>query len=230
MLPTTHAEHDKASKDTPDDIEVVRQTIIAHLDQGKNVVLVAHSYGAIPAMAACTGLDSASRTASGKPSSVVCIACIPGAIPPPGFALASMYGGKTPPFFEIKDGLSLPTGPPGPAHLFYNDIPEEKAKEHIALMKPQSEKIPYAAAPDVFTPCKNIPVGYIICTKDNVQLPMVQYKMVEELVAQGFDVHAVEAECGHSPFLSKSEETARFVRKLAGEDIETGFKPYKPQQ
>jgi len=229
LVPTTHAEHDKASQDIPDDIEFVKKTIHKHLDQDKNVVLLGHSYGAIPAMASCTGLDTESRTASGKSSSVVGIGCIPGAVPSPGITLASMFGGKPPPFFQIENDLSMPTGGKGPMYLFYNDISEEKAKQHIPLFKSQSVKIPYAAAPDVFTPCKNIPIGYIICTRDNVQNSASQYQTVNGLMAKGFKVYAEEAESGHSVFLSKPEETARFVRRLAGEDIETGFKPYKPQ-
>jgi len=229
LIPTTHAEHDKASQDLPDDIEMVKQTIHKYLDQEKNVVLLGHSYGAIPAMAACTGLDSESRKTDGKSSSVVAIGCIPGAIPTPDFALVNMFGGKPPPFYEIKDGLSMPTGGKGPMHLFYNDIPEEQAKEHIPLFKTQSVKVPYAISPNVLAPCKNIPIGYIICTKDNAQNPMVQYQMVNGMLAKGMNVYAEEADSGHSVFLSKTAETAKFIRKLAGENIETGFKPYKPE-
>jgi len=229
LIPTTHAEHDKASQDLPDDVEFVKKTLHKYLDQNKHVVLLGHSYGAIPAMIACDGLDPESRKADGKSSSITAIGFIPGAIPPPGFALADMFGGKSPPFCDVKDGLSMPTGGKGPAHLFYNDIPEEKAKEHIPLFKSQSVNIHFTRAPDVLAHCKNIAIGYIICTKDNAQNPVGQYKTVQGLMAKGMNVYAEEADSGHSVFISKSEETARFVRKLAGENIETGFKPYKPE-
>jgi hypothetical protein len=42
----------------------------------------------------------------------------------------------------------------------------------------------------------------------------------------GVEVYAEVAESGHSPFLKVPEETARFIRRAAGEEIESGFSVY----
>ncbi|THV63468.1 hypothetical protein D6D28_10662 [Aureobasidium pullulans] len=46
---------------------------------------------------------------------------------------------------------------------------------------------------------------------------------VKTLRENGVHVFAEVAKSGHSPFLKLPEETAKFIRKAAGEDIETGF-------
>jgi len=230
LVPTTHAEKDKATYGTSDDITFVRHAVEKQLSRGKNVVLVGHSYGAIPAMASCTGLDKVSRQAASEASSVIGVACIPGAIPPPGFALVNMFGGNYPPFYQVQDDLSMPTAGKGPLHLFYNDVAEDIARDHVRLFKSQSIKVPKDKSPDVLTPCTQIPIGYIICTKDNAQNPTIQASMVKTMAAKGLTVYAEEADSGHSVFISRADETARFIRKIAGETgIVTGFQAHKPQ-
>lgn len=51
----------------------------------------------------------------------------------------------------------------------------------------------------------------------------MQNATVETLREKDGHVFAEVAKSGHSPFLKLPEETARFIRKAAGEDIETGF-------
>jgi hypothetical protein len=50
---------------------------------------------------------------------------------------------------------------------------------------------------------------------------------VQGFKATNVKVYAEVAESGHSPFLNFPEETAKFVRRAAGEEVETGFVLYE---
>lgn len=55
---------------------------------------------------------------------------------------------------------------------------------------------------------------------------IIQNAAVKTLREKGGHVFAEIAKSGHSPFLKLPKETAKFVRKAAGEDIETGFSQF----
>lgn len=52
------------------DVEHIRNNIQPFLDQGKDVVLVMHSYGGIPGSSAMKGFSKADRQAQGQPGGV----------------------------------------------------------------------------------------------------------------------------------------------------------------
>lgn len=68
-----------------------------------------------------------------------------------------------------------------------------------------------------------------MCSNDNAVPWDAQEGTVAGFRSAGIEVYAEVAESGHSPFLSLPEETARFVRKAAGEELETGFRGYEKQ-
>lgn len=90
-------------------------------------------------------------------------------------------------------------------------------------LEPQSYGVNTSIIPDQVGGITGIQVSYLLC-KDDRAVPLVmQNAAVKTLREKGGYVYAEVAESGHSPFLKLPEETARFIRKAAGEDIETGF-------
>ncbi|KAI1373241.1 alpha/beta-hydrolase [Hypoxylon crocopeplum] len=57
-------------QDFAPDVAAIRNTVLKHLDAGLDVVLVVHSYSGVVGSEAVAGLDTASRSAAGKPTSV----------------------------------------------------------------------------------------------------------------------------------------------------------------
>jgi pimeloyl-ACP methyl ester carboxylesterase len=53
------------------DVDAIRKAILSHIDQGKDVIVVMHSYGGIPGSHAVQGLSKDERQAAGKKGSVV---------------------------------------------------------------------------------------------------------------------------------------------------------------
>lgn len=73
---------------------IIDQVLTPLLDDGKDVVLVAHSYGGCPAGAAANGLSKAERTAAGKKGGIIGLIWIAAYIAPSNvsvYTLASMY-------------------------------------------------------------------------------------------------------------------------------------------
>ena len=54
-----------------EDVEAVRKTIVRLADQDRDVILLMHSYGGIPASAASQGLGKAERTKAGKAGGII---------------------------------------------------------------------------------------------------------------------------------------------------------------
>lgn len=65
---------------------------------------------------------------------------------------------------------------------------------------------------------KDIPSYYIFCEKDNA-LPISAQQAMVQRARETIEVTTEALECGHSPFLVMPQETARIIRKWAGEDL-----------
>lgn len=70
-------------------------------------------------------------------------------------------------------------------------------------------------SPQQYAAWKHIPSTYLICTIDNAISPKIQERMVAQDGAKWSEV--VRLRSGHSPMVSMPEETARIIRRAAGE-------------
>ncbi|TVY50477.1 hypothetical protein LCER1_G006877 [Lachnellula cervina] len=84
---------------TTQDAQAVREILLPLIDdQGKNIVLLTHSYGGVSGSAAAYGLSTASRAKAGKKGGILGIACIAAWRVPEGERLVDMLGGSDPPW------------------------------------------------------------------------------------------------------------------------------------
>lgn len=86
-----------------DDVEVIRSAFEPHLAAGKEIVVVCHSYGGVPASAAAEGYQLHERRAlglSGGIRHVVYLAAF--AFPAKGLSLLMALGGEYAPFMNNK--------------------------------------------------------------------------------------------------------------------------------
>ena len=56
-----------------------------------------------------------------------------------------------------------------------------------------------------------MPVWYLICTRDQAIPVKWQEAAVNAAKEAGADIRAEYLDCGHSPFLSRVDETVRFI-------------------
>ena len=93
--------------------------------------------------------------------------------------------------------------------LILNDI--------AAKLRPHS----FATTSAVATSCawRRIPSTYLICEDDNAIPVSVQDGMVKACQDAGAPMQTQRLFAGHDPFVSRPDETARFLRGVAGESI-----------
>lgn len=87
-----------ATADAAHDTETVLQESLLPLieDEGKEVVIVMHSYGGVPGSSAARGLGKVQRVGEGKTGGVVGLIYISGFVLPGGASVADGQGGQLP--------------------------------------------------------------------------------------------------------------------------------------
>ena len=152
---------------------------------------------------------------------------IAGFLCPPGTTMLAAMGGQLLPQYLHEGDTTLPFNGPGALHMLYNDVEINEALKAVWRLQPQSYAVNTSVIPDQLAGLKGIPLNFLLCGKDNATPWEAQTGSVKGFRGAGVDVYAEVAESGHSPFLNFSEETARFVRRAAGEEIESGFVLYE---
>ncbi|CAK1356520.1 uncharacterized protein RHO25_012339 [Cercospora beticola] len=217
--------------DISDDLQAVRKAVLAELDTHSttDVLIVTHSYGSIPGTAALSELSVPARKASGQSNGVAGVVIISGFLLSPGLTMLDAMAGKLPPQYHVENDTTLPFAGPGAIHILYNDLEINEALKAVWRLKPQSYGVLTSKMPDQVAGLKGVPVSYLMCSKDNAVPWAAQEGTVKGLKAAGCQIGSVEvAEAGHSPFLSLPAETARFIRRAAGEeDIKSGFEAFE---
>ena len=73
---------------------IAQQVLTPLLNDGKDIVLVAHSYGGIPGGAAANGLSKTDRTAAGLHGGIIGLIWIAALVAPNTVSLLQLLGGK----------------------------------------------------------------------------------------------------------------------------------------
>jgi pimeloyl-ACP methyl ester carboxylesterase len=183
-----------------DDIASIQKVVASLVDVGKRIVIVAHSYGSLPAGEAIKSFLYHEREAEGRQGGVVHFVYISAFVLPPSTSLMDALGGKDLPWFKVSSS-KLEVEPDDPATIFYNDLPKSVQDEQISRLGTFSYQMYFQKT--TWAPYKEVASTFVYCSKDNaIPLP-VQQGMVQGSGAQ-FRETAVDA--SHSPFLSKTDE------------------------
>ncbi|CAD6588794.1 MAG: hypothetical protein CYPHOPRED_004519 [Cyphobasidiales sp. Tagirdzhanova-0007] len=182
------------------DVKNVQRVLKEVLDNGSgsNVVLVAHSYGGMVITNAVEGFTKADREVSGQTNAVISLAYVTAFVLPKGKSLWETNGKA-----------------PCPETTFYGDIPKDQRERWSAALGSQS----YNTFKDLrvdYLGYEVVPSAYLVCTEDMAIPGFFQEKMLADAKEGSFFL-VERMDCSHSPFLSKIEETATFLRRTAGE-------------
>lgn len=214
------------------DIIAVRQVLEELSDSGKEIIVVAHSYGSIPSCEAVKGLGSQERLQVGKSGGAVRLVFI---------AAWLLHEGESPPDiiarykmeprwvrFEVSHHWTFSTsgylayatgGDKGanfyaddPIYAFHNDTSADLA----AYWSPYTTHSDLAAfaTPLKHVGWRHIPTTYLVCESDRCIPPYVQEGM---LASAGGAVRTVRLPSGHVPMLSMPEKLVDVLREEAGE-------------
>jgi pimeloyl-ACP methyl ester carboxylesterase len=183
-----------------DDITSIQKAVASLADAGKKIIIVAHSYGSLPAGEAIKDLLLRAREAEGKNGGVVHFVYISAFVLPPSTSLMDALGGKNLPWFNVSES-KLEVEPEDPATIFYNDLPEETQREHIANLGTFSYQMYFQKT--TWAPYREVESSFVYCTLDNASPLSVQQGMV---AGSGVVFRETTVEAGHSPFLSRVDE------------------------
>ncbi|KAH8203817.1 hypothetical protein TruAng_001994 [Truncatella angustata] len=205
-----------------DDLAVVRTAAQGLFDSGKNVVIVAHSYGGFVAMNVAGSLTAAAAAREEK-GGLVSIVYISGLLVSKGsIALVGcnpkLVGEGEPDLAEvfdvqIKDGLPVATLKDNERTRYYyhEPAPAEDVDRIVALLEPQCAAVFYIPSP-VGPSDVRVRQTYISPEEDHAVLPEAQ----ERAVAEGNMKVVKIPGCGHAPFLNNPQEVAGIIIETIG--------------
>ncbi|KAG6354637.1 hypothetical protein INS49_004655 [Diaporthe citri] len=169
------------TKGALDDAAAVRAEVQALADQGRQVILVGHSYGGFVICEASKGLGYKQRKAEGKEGGIVLLVFLCAFVVPKGLSGERVYA-RT------------------PEEIFYHDVNEELTKGAVSRLQHQSAQVFRDEA--TYQAWEDIESMYFFCDDDRALLPLIQKQM-----APVFGANAITwaTKGSHSPFLAEPD-------------------------
>ena len=209
-LPSASANRDA---DFAGDLSAVRNAITAETERGRDVIIVAHSFGGVVGSSAIKGL--AAPVAGG--GRVVGFVVIASGFMPSGMSMLDAMGGSPPPFWHIVDGFAEFIDCIGPAELrvmFYHDLPANKGDAWVQRLTKQSVKT-MAEGELVYAGWRDVPCGFLATIEDKLHPIAMQRLAVQMARDAGAEVMVEEVASSHSPMLSQPQQTTDFLLRAA---------------
>ncbi|KAL8791948.1 MAG: hypothetical protein Q9195_005437 [Heterodermia aff. obscurata] len=196
------------------DTDSVREKLIALIEpDGKDVLVIAHSYGGIPAGGASRGLSKTTRSQAGARGGVIGLLYMCAHVVPGGTTVMGYLGIEYPPWVQINqpsEGLCTASTP---VETFYQDLDPAVAKRLAECLEPQALMVftSPTPAPAWAEPEYQGKLAYIRTTLDQTSPVVLQdifwQRSGVEWIVRNF-------ESGHSPFANKISEVVGFTVEL----------------
>lgn len=176
--------------DLHDDAEAVRAAVET---AGAPALVVAHSYGGLPASEGLAGVANVAH--------LVYLAAF---MLEPGESLLGLRDGVAPDWWvPSEDGRTLL--PADPEHVFFADCAPDVAARAAAALVPQRRDV---FAQEIRAAAwQTVPSTYVVCERDNAIPPALQERMAE----RAGTVSRIDS--GHSPFLSRPGEVTAIIQE-----------------
>ncbi|CAI7677884.1 unnamed protein product [Penicillium pancosmium] len=199
------------STSVADDAAYIR---INHLEslvaQGREVIIVMHSYGGVPGTESVKGLARKDIAAQGKPGGVIALVYTAAFMIAGGQTLAESLPSDSPSLInQTMDGDV--TQPNDPRFHFYNDLDDETAAKYVDALVHHA--MPSFITPSTYEAYRDVPATYLFCERDEAIRPNFQ----REMVANAGDnvVRTYTCTSGHSPMLSVPEKVFEVIHDTA---------------
>lgn len=242
-LPSTTGSPDATFKE---DIDAAREAIFSETTHGRDVVVIAHSYGGMVGNSAVKGFTRPRDAAasSSTPTSASTRAQLTDQPQPPntgyvigliliasGFTLTGLsfmdpFFGRPPPSWRVNKETGFADIVTPPRELFYHDLPADEADYWVSQLTTQSLKALFEGGEYSYAGWMDVPAWYIGTVEDR-GLPVVMQRMTVGMAREmgGSVVHR-ELQTSHSPFLSQPEGTVGLVLEaveaFTGKSAENG--------
>ncbi|KAI1123264.1 Alpha/beta hydrolase fold-1 [Nemania abortiva] len=196
-----------------DDSRAIQKAVEKRMDEGKEFIIAAHSYGGIPGCGATKGFTVHDRAAAGKKGGFRAILFIAAfAIPEPGLDLLTAFGGKFPAWMAHEfpyTGNASSFVHPTAHYAFYSDVPKEDADRYFELLERQSQDA-YEFPVDCVPSNCGIPHTFLVCENDQAMLLPFQEMLIAKIPT--FKVERCSA--GHSPFITQPHRVIEVLAQM----------------
>jgi pimeloyl-ACP methyl ester carboxylesterase len=207
-LPSTLGDSSASFKD---DVKATQDIIQTHTSQGRNVIVVVHSYGGIVGQSAMKGF-TLSKDAQASPTNkghVIGLITMASTFSQTGMAFLDATGGKPPPSWGVDDDGFAQIQVPA-RELFYHDLPIAEGDEWVAKIRKQSMRAFTDDQDVVYTGWQDVPVWTLVTTEDKA-LPAEMQRMLVGMAKESADITVRDIDTSHSPMLSKPKEVVEFM-------------------
>jgi len=206
-LPSTAG---NASATFGEDVKAARDLILAETTEGRDVVVVTHSYGGMLGQSAIKGLTKPKQNSPSTSGHVIGLALIATGFCETGKSFLDGLGGQPPPTWRLDSSgfaqFNVPT-----RELFYHDLPEEEGNYWVSKLTKQASNALTSGGEHSYSGWKDVPVWFLATTEDKALPVQAQTYFVQLAKDSGADVTLKEVASSHSPMLSKPKETADFI-------------------
>ena len=211
-LPSTKGDPEATFKD---DIDTARAVISTETSQGRNVVVIAHSYGGMVGNSAIKGFDrprgASSSTSTPSTGHVIGLILIASGYTLTGLAFMDPFFGHPPPQWRVNKETGFADIVIDPKEFFYHDLPLEEAEYWTSELTTQSLKALFEGGEYAYAGWRDVPSWYIGTVEDR-GLPVLAQRMTVGMAREmGGKVEHRELQTSHSPFLSQPEETTELI-------------------
>ncbi|PTB38101.1 uncharacterized protein TrAFT101_011794 [Trichoderma asperellum] len=219
-LPSTTGDPNASFKD---DLDAARKAVSDETSCGRDVIVIAHSYGGIVGNSVIKGFARPRETAKGTsiqhaeasqgPATghVIGLILIASGYTFTGLAFMDPFFGRPPPTWRVNKAtgfaeIVIPT-----REFFYHDLTADEAEYRCSQLRPQSLKALFEGGEYSYSGWLDVPSWYI-GTIEDYGLPVVVQRMnVGMARGMGASVEHRELQTSHSPFLSQPEATVHIM-------------------
>ncbi|KAK7926578.1 hypothetical protein PG985_003576 [Apiospora marii] len=208
------------------DADATRDVLRRLSDQGKEIVLVVHSYGglvganALGAPADANHPDGSKaavekygiqhRKAAGQKGGVVMYVYLAAFVTPKGGSIYNMLGGNWLPWMLPRGDVVVADKP---VETFYHDCPASVQQQCVADLCLQSKQVFLDSV--AYEPWNDgVECAFYFCDEDKALPPPIQAQLAAQL---GPDALTYHAQTSHSPFLSRVDEVCAFLVDVAAQ-------------
>lgn len=211
-LPSTTGDPDATFKD---DLDTAREAISGETNAGRDVIVIAHSYGGMVGNSAIKDFakprDAIETSSSATTGHVIGLILIASGCTLTGLAFMDPFFGHPPPSWRVNKATGFAELVVSPREFFYHDLPEDEAEYWVSQLTSQSLKALFEGGEYSYAGWLDVPVWFIGTIQDR-GLPVLAQRMSVGMAREmGASVVHREMQTSHSPFLSRPEETVGII-------------------
>ncbi|CEJ58261.1 hypothetical protein PMG11_06925 [Penicillium brasilianum] len=207
-LPSTAHNPEASFKD---DLDVTRDAISVETSNGRDVVVIAHSYGGMVGNSAIKGFTKPQDSDNSQSGYVIGLILIASGFTLTGLSFMDPFFGRPPPAWRVNKETGYAELVASPRDLFYHDLPEEEAQYWVSQLTSQSLKALFEGGEYTYAGWRDVPSWYIGTVEDQ-GLPVLAQRMSVGMAREmGASVEHRELQTSHSPFLSQPGLTVEII-------------------